>query len=63
MTCTAITPADATALETLLDAVARAQQAYTATQARIAEGGKLQRLAPGVWLVTREVPDAPEGGA
>ncbi len=59
-TTTAVPPHDAAALETLLEAAQRAQQALASVQARIADGGKLQRLGPGVWLVTRE--DAPEGG-
>ncbi len=59
-TTAAITPSEAAALETLLETAQRAQQALAAVQAKIADGGKLQRLSPGVWLVTRE--DAPEGG-
>lgn len=62
-TTTALPTAEAAALETLYDALLRAQHALASVQSRIADGGKLQRLGPGVWLVTRDVPDAPEGGA
>jgi len=60
-TATAVPSAESAALDTLYDAMLRASQAFSAVQARIANGGKVQRLGPGVWVITRELPDvAPE---
>ena len=53
-TTTAVPKPEADALETLYEAVVRASQAYAAVQKRIAEGGTVQRLGPGAWVVTRE---------
>jgi hypothetical protein len=61
-TTTAVPKPEAEALEALHDRTLAAQQAFAAVQKRVAEGGKLQRLAPGVWLVTHDVPE-PEGEA
>lgn len=63
-TTTALPKAEADALEALYDATVRASQAFAAVQARIADGGQLQRLGSGAWIVTRttqeELPEAPD---
>lgn len=53
----AVPKPEADALETLYEAHLKAAQAFAAIQGRIADGGKVQRLGPGAWILTRETPD------
>lgn len=54
----ALAQAECDALDTLYDATIRASQAFAAVQAKLDAGGSIQRLGPGIWIVSHDIPDA-----